>query len=160
MNDMKRTLILLLCLGLFGCATAGKINSISVGMSKGEVIKIMGKPTSTSAKEGTEYLNYALSETGDAEFYGWTTPYYIRIKDGKVDAYGRVGDFDSTKDPTQVIKIVGDVKSDENIKIKTEANDELTNKLKALNKLLTDGLITQKDFDEQKKKLLNDYTSK
>lgn len=157
---MKKTLVLLLCLGLCGCATAYKINSISLGMSKEDVIKTMGKPVSTSATEGTEYLNYRLSETGDADFYGITTPYYVCIRDGKVISYGRTGDFDSTKDPTQVIKVIGDVKSDEKINVKTEGNGELGQKLKTLNKLLTDGLITKAEFDEQKKKLLDEYTSK
>ena len=91
---MKRTLVLLLCLGLYGCATAGKINSISLGMSKEEVIKTMGQPVSTSAKEGAEYLNYKLSETGDDDFLGITTPYAVCLKDGKVVSYGRHGDLE------------------------------------------------------------------
>lgn len=157
---MRKTIVLLLCLGLCGCATAHKINSISLGMSKEDVIKTMGKPVSTSATEGTEYLNYKLAETGDDDFYGITTPYYVCVRDGKVISYGRTGDFDSTKDPTQVIKILGDVKTDEKINVKTEGNGELEQKLKTINKLLTDGLITKSEFDEQKKKLLNDYTSK
>jgi len=46
--------------------------------------------------------------------------------------------------------------------IKTEGDDNyaLGAKLKTLNKLLSDGLITKSEFDEQKKKLLNDYTNK
>jgi outer membrane protein assembly factor BamE (lipoprotein component of BamABCDE complex) len=46
---MKRLIVLLLCLWLGGCATAHKINAISLGMSKEDVIKTMGKPSSTSA---------------------------------------------------------------------------------------------------------------
>jgi len=44
--------------------------------------------------------------------------------------------------------------------IKTEGNDNyaLETKLKMLNELLSEGLITKNEFDEQKKKLLNDYT--
>lgn len=155
---MKKLLVVLLCLGLCGCATAKKLNLISIGMSKGDVIKVMGKPTTSSAIEGTEYLNYQLSQS--AIEFEQVEPYYVCIKDGKVFSYGRKGDFDSTKDPTQVIKIMGDIKSDEKINVKTENNEELANKLKTLNKLLTDGLITKNEFDEQKKKLLNDYTSK
>ena len=157
---MKRTLVLLLCLGLYGCATAGRINSISIGMSKGEVIKRMGRPVSTSAIEGKEYLNYQLAETSDNAFYGVTTPYSVCLKDGKVVSYGRHGDFGTTEQPAQVIKIMGDIKSDEKINVKTESNGELEKKLNTLNKLLLDGLITKSEFDEQKKKLLDDYTSK
>ena len=157
---MKKLLVVLLCLGLCGCATMSqKMNSISLGMSKDEVMKKMGNPISTSATENTEYLNYSLVESADG-IIGYPRPYYVCIRDGKVISYGRKGDFDTTKDPTQVIKVIGDLKSDEKIKIQTENNGELENKLKTLNKLLSDGLITKSEFEEQKKKLLNDYTSK
>jgi outer membrane protein assembly factor BamE (lipoprotein component of BamABCDE complex) len=153
---MKKNIFLFLIVIAYGCATTSKMNSISLGMSKAEVIEIMGKPVSTSAVEGTQYLNYTLT---DPVYY---TPdfYYVCIREGKVFSYGRMGDFDSTKDPTQVIKVIGDVKSDETVNIKTESSGELENKLKMLNKLLADELITKSDFDEQKKKLLNDYTNK
>lgn len=157
---MKEFIVLLLLFGLAGCATAGRMNLVSLGMTKSDVISTMGKPVSTSATDGTEYLNYRFSETSDDDFLGRTTPYYVCIREGKVVSFGRAGDFDSTKDPTQVIKIVGDVKSDEKVSVKTEHAEILAEKLKALNKLQTDGLITKNEFDEQKKKLLNDYTSK
>ena len=96
---MKTILISLSILIIMGCATAHRINSISPGMTKEEVIKIMGPPVSVSAKDGVEYLNYKLSETGNDAFMGWATPYFIRIINGRVDAYGRMGDFDSTKIP-------------------------------------------------------------
>lgn len=71
-------------------------------MTKEEVIKIMGQPTSTSAKEGTEYLTYMLAETpGQLADTRYATPYFVRIVNGKVNAYGRVGDFDSTKTPEE-----------------------------------------------------------
>lgn len=44
-------------------------------------------------------------------------------------------------------------------KIDGDNSGELTIKLKNLNKMLADGLITQNDFDGQKKKLLDNYTS-
>jgi len=158
---MKKLLAVLLCLGLVGCATmATNINSVQLGMSKDEVIKTMGQPVSTSAIKGTEYLNYSLWEKIDnTGFAGRYVPYYVSIKDGKVIAFGRTGDFDSTKDPTQVIKIFGDVKSDEKANVQTD-NSDLESKLKTLNKLLADGVITQDDFNQQKAKLLNEYTSK
>jgi nitrogen regulatory protein PII-like uncharacterized protein len=157
---MKIIAILLLCLSLSGCATASKINSIGLGMTREEVVAKMGRPVSTSAIEGTEYMNYSLSETFDDEFYGRYTPYYVCIRNGKVISYGRTGDFNTTKDPTQVIKVIGDIKSEQKVDIKTENKEELVQKLKTLNKLLADGLITQNEFEEQKKKLLDNYTNK
>ena len=94
---------------LVGCATSGRINRISLGMSKQEVVKTMGPPTSTSATHGVEYLRYLLHEI-DAFDQG--TPYFVRIVDGKVDAYGRVGDFDSTKIPERKLKLDVDIKDD------------------------------------------------
>ena len=82
-----------------GCATAHKMNSVNMGMTKQEVISVLGPPTSTSAKEGVEYLNYRFSETDDQAFYGITAPYFVRIINGKMDSYGRLGDFDSTRPP-------------------------------------------------------------
>lgn len=46
------------------------------------------------------------------------------------------------------------------VEIGQNDNHILEVKLKAFNKLLSDGLITKNEFDEQKKKLLNDYVSK
>jgi outer membrane protein assembly factor BamE (lipoprotein component of BamABCDE complex) len=81
------------------------MNNISLGMTKEEVVSTLGRPVSVSATHGTEYLNYRFSETSDHAFYGITTRYFVRIVDGKVDAYGRTGDFDSTKTPEQKLTI-------------------------------------------------------
>jgi len=78
---------------LVGCATAHKMNDISLGMTKQQVFAILGTPVSTSATSGVEYLNYRFSETADHAYVGITTSYYVQIVDGKVVAYGRSGDF-------------------------------------------------------------------
>lgn len=82
---------------LGACATSHKMNTVSLGMTKQQVTEALGPPASTSATSGVEYLNYRFSETDDHAFQGITTPYFVRIVNGKVDAYGRLGDFDSTK---------------------------------------------------------------
>jgi hypothetical protein len=94
---MKGFIGCMLIIVLIGCSTAHKMNLISLGMTKAEVIKQLGRPVSVSAQSGVEYLNYRFAETGDDDFYGNYTPYYVRIVDGKVESYGRLGDFDSTK---------------------------------------------------------------
>jgi len=80
-------------------ATANKINLISLGMTKAEVIEIMGAPVSTAATANVEYLTYNLYETKRDAYQNNFTHYFVRIVDGKVNAYGRRGDFDSTKVP-------------------------------------------------------------
>ena len=102
----KKTFWLLFCMSLLlGCATAYRMTNVSLGMSKDEVIKKIGKPVSVSAQGGTEYLHYRFSETGDDDFHGITTPYYVRLVDGKVESYGCMGDFDSAK-PTETKSII------------------------------------------------------
>ena len=49
---------------------------------------------------------------------------------------------------------------EDNEKANRQSEDDLATKIKNLNKLLSDGLITKSDFEEQKKKLLNNYTNK
>ena len=74
---------------LFACAgSSKKMNQLKLGMTRQEVIDAIGEPASTSAKRNTVYLNYHLSSGG---FY--SDSYYVRFLDGKVDAYGKAGDF-------------------------------------------------------------------
>jgi outer membrane protein assembly factor BamE (lipoprotein component of BamABCDE complex) len=88
-------LVVLLLAG--GCATSHRMNSVSLGMTKQQVVEALGVPVSTSATQGVEYLNYRFSETPDHAYYGVTTPYFVRIVDGKVEAYGRRGDFETPR---------------------------------------------------------------
>ncbi len=81
------------------------MNRLSVGMAKQEVVSAMGQPVSTAAPGGgIEILRYELQNT-DQVWWGGRTPYFVRLVNGKVDSYGRLGDFDSTKDPTVNLNI-------------------------------------------------------
>ncbi|MES1992501.1 MAG: SHOCT domain-containing protein [Pseudomonadota bacterium] len=133
---------------LAGCATANKISGVQLGMTKEEVVRVMGKPTSVSAQGGSEYLNFALSETDDDAFRGWTKPYYVRLVNGKVESYGRTGDFDSTKTPTVRLE------SDQTIRQDSRGSSDLYTELKKLTELKDSGVITEDEFQAQKKKLL------
>lgn len=116
-------------------------------MTREDVIAVMGNPVSVSAKDGTEYLNYKLSETGDDAFRGWTSPYYVRVINGKVDAYGRTGDFDSTKTPT--------IRIEKEETVNGKDKQDLYTELKKLNELKNEGIITEEEFQKQKKVILN-----
>lgn len=135
------------------CATAHKISQVRIGMTKEEVIAVMGPPSSTSAQGGREYLNYALSETDDHAFMGITTPYYVRLINGKVESFGRTGDFDSTKTPTVRLETDEKIKQDVNVK----GSGDLYTELKKLKELKDSGVITDAEFQAQKKKLLEKY---
>lgn len=107
-DAMKTIFALVTVFSLIGCATKPtKFNKLSVGMSKSEVIGILGSPDTTAANAGAEYLTYTYNKdviwgtAGD----GGTKDYFVRLKGGKVDAYGKMGDFDSTKDPTARLEV-------------------------------------------------------
>lgn len=139
--------IVILLLVITGCATSEKINGVQIGMTKGDVIETMGKPVSVSAKDGTEYLNYKLSDTDKDAFNGWTSPYYVRLINGKVDSYGRAGDFDSTHKNT--IRIETDEK------IKVQDSSDLYTVLKKLKELRNEGILTEEEYQTQKKRVLS-----
>ena len=111
---MKKLILpTLLTVLLAACATSSsKLNSVSIGMTKAQVIQTLGAPQSVSAKDGLEYLIYTLGERMSAETRGSRTyidqqkgSYFVRLKNGAVESYGKVGDFDSTKTPELNINI-------------------------------------------------------
>ena len=132
-----------------GCATSSTINTVQLGMTKAEVVVIMGDPVSVSAKGETEYLNYALSETDDDAFYGITSPYYVRLVNGRVDSYGRTGDFDSTQ-PTTIR-----LETDEQVKI--DEDSDLYTELRKLKQLHDEGILSDAEYEDLKQKATRRY---
>lgn len=86
------------------------MNKLHIGMTKDEVINAIGTPDSTAAQGAAEYLEYQHFVYASLNHYEY---FYVRLINGKVDSYGRRGDFDSTKPPTQKIQIEKKTVSDE-----------------------------------------------
>lgn len=71
------------------CAgTSQKMNRVQIGMTESQVLDTIGVPDSTSATTDTVYLRYRLNSG-----LLFTDDYYVRLRGGLVDAYGRAGDF-------------------------------------------------------------------
>lgn len=96
---MKFTLGVIGLVFLMGCANVHLMNRLNLGMTKADVVAQMGNPVNTRADKGAEYLIYRLYERDGDAAIGNTTDYFVRIIDGKVDAYGQLGDFGSTALP-------------------------------------------------------------
>ncbi len=82
------------------------LNRVNVGMNKGQVTAVMGQPTRTSASPGVEYMIYHEPDNDSAHVFTFgaipfreEADYYVRLVHGNVDAFGRVGDFNSTHPP-------------------------------------------------------------
>jgi hypothetical protein len=88
MTTARITAMGLAVLLLVGCAGASKMNAVRLGMTRDQVIGAIGAPDSTSEMGGTLYLKYQLCSD-----WIFTDRYYVRLTDGGVDAFGRVGDF-------------------------------------------------------------------
>ena len=105
-----RCFVVLASLFLVGCMTSSseRLNYLSVGMTKAEVINAIGSPDSVSAKGGAEYLVYTLRTVTTLTRNTWEeeAPYFVRLINGRVESYGYVLDFDSTKDPTLNLNII------------------------------------------------------
>lgn len=99
---MKRIFVsTIIMLFLYGCASTPKMNRLSVGLTKTEVISVMGRePDSSSAKGDVEYLTYLLwRDFWDRRPGDYSDRFFVRLIGGKVESYGKNGDFDSTKVP-------------------------------------------------------------
>jgi len=105
MNMIKNLLPVTLLFLLIGCAgTTQKMNLVSLGMSKDQVIGILGSPRSSAGSAGVEVLRYALiSKVNDV--VGHEEYYFVALKNGQVQSYGRWGDFGSAQDPTLNLNI-------------------------------------------------------
>lgn len=80
----------LLLVLIMGCVTTRRINRLQMGASREEVIRLLGQPDSISASRNAEVLHYQLRDSIN-DWYA--SPYYIRIIDGKVDSFGRLGTY-------------------------------------------------------------------
>ena len=89
---VKKMLILFFLSSLvLGCAgSAKKINNLNIGMTKAEVIEVMGEPNYTSAANDIEILSYKLTSNSP-----YSDTYIVRIVNGKVDRFGKEGSLRS-----------------------------------------------------------------
>ena len=81
--------------------TRPDFSKIDVGMTKAQVLAILGEPEENKAQASVSYIVY-----WDCVTSGFTVDkYFVRFIGGKVESFGSMGDFDSTKDPTLNINI-------------------------------------------------------
>ena len=74
---------------LAGCNTAAQLNNVKIGMTKDQVISLLGTPDSTSAQANVEYMSYYLDNTSDVNGGVRDRAYMVRLVDGKVESFGR-----------------------------------------------------------------------
>jgi hypothetical protein len=76
--------LIILAIFLVSCASTGsRMYRISPGMTKSEVIKVLGKPRSVGGGSKVEALHYM----DDRGFWQYDY-YFVRFVNGKVESYG------------------------------------------------------------------------
>lgn len=92
MSNKLKAFMLLTCLILAGCqaaiyGTATGFNMLELGMSKSDVIEILGDPVSRSADgdRGEEYLIYKKMKHAIS---AWPRTYEVVFREGKVVKWG------------------------------------------------------------------------
>jgi hypothetical protein len=79
-------IIVAIALLISGCASSSKLNKISVGMNKAQVIDIMGSPDHIAAGGSAEVFNYSLYNGFFSHL--WWTGYNVYFSDGIVAKFG------------------------------------------------------------------------
>ena len=167
MKNRITAVVLLLAALLTGCATAEKLNNIRIGMSKDQVIALLGKPDSTSAQANIEYMTYYLSIDSS---YGYSReqPYMIRLVEGKVESYGRFAQlYDLYNRPVgttgsgQPMTMMGGPMAPYSAPmapypVVTPNAPDLATSLARLKALKDQGVLTEEEFQKAKQKLLSD----
>jgi len=137
------------------------LTRISVGMEKEEVINRLGKPTRVAVQGPIEYLEYEAYDNSGWDWkgkrnYRWM---FVRLVNGKVDEFGRKGDFDSTKNPTNDVNINQKIESKtESVPSTTPAQApafDLKADLEKLEKMKMDGLITEAEYQQLRQRAID-----
>jgi len=161
---MKSTLFaaasLFLLAFVSGCVSADRLNAIRIGMTKDQVIEIMGKPDSMSAQSNVEYLTYYLAPNNEEVR---DQPYMVRLVDGKVESFGRFAQlFDLYNRPVTNAR-PGDPNFPQGtsygygtaiVTSPAPAPSSIVTDLQKLKALKDQGVLTEAEFEKAKAKLL------
>ena len=157
---MRLPLLLVFATLLVSCATSSIMGAVEPGMTRDEVIAVMGEPASVSAEGDTERLNYKISETSNDAYYGFTTPYYVRLVNGRVDSYGKTGEPDSqvTTAPaeTDEVQQEDEMPQENEVRQDDEGLDFFT-EMRKLKQLHDEGILSDAEYAELKKKAISKY---
>jgi hypothetical protein len=87
-----KVIIMLAALALAGCqavvyGTASEFEKLSIGMTKDQVVELLGKPTSIGA-DGEKSEEYLIYKRMKHAISAWPRTYQVTLRNGKVIKYG------------------------------------------------------------------------
>ena len=89
---MKKIVLALACFALTGCqammyGTAADLNDLRIGMSKSEVLAVMGTPMLSEANADIDEETLIYKRMRHVVTWG-PKPYHVTLRGGKVVSYG------------------------------------------------------------------------
>lgn len=93
---MRTFFLAVIAIVLSGCVTGQSVRQLSPGMSRTEVVEIMGSPDGVQSSGNVEVLKYANRLMSG---FSWDkTDYFVTLRDGRVESYGN-GDVRQSAPP-------------------------------------------------------------
>jgi hypothetical protein len=144
-----------------GCVMSSQaFNAIHIGMTRQEVINLMGQPDSTSAQGTIEYFTYYLA----SDEMQRDQPYLIRFVGGRVESFGRFAQlYDLYNRPVNGSAPAGIIPypnpGGPMVAAPAPAPSDTTDlatELSKLKALKDQGVLTDAEFQQAKQKLLSD----
>lgn len=84
-NTTKIALLTFLLTAACG-TSAQRLTEVSMGMTRQDVVSVLGSPESVQAANGQEVLVYTLSNSWNSPV--WNSQYAVVLQNGRVVAYG------------------------------------------------------------------------
>ncbi len=142
---------LVLMLTMSACVTSStKMNEVRIGMTKAEVLALLGSPDSTSAQANIEYLTYYLNN----ETSGRDQPYMVRLVGARVESFGR---FIQLLDVLNRPVGAGATSLGMGAVMPYSMNTDILTQLQQLKALKDQGVLTEDEFARAKQRLLADH---
>lgn len=141
-------LSVLLLVALSACTTASvtRLSDVRSGMTKSEVVTVLGHPDSINTHANVEYLTYYLKP--DAA--GRELPYMVRLVDQHVESFGRYFPLLEVYP-----RPVGDAQSiGMGAVMPYSMNTDILTQLQQLKALKDQAVLTEEEFTRAKQRLL------
>jgi len=153
MNSQLRFVgFLLLMVGLIaGCAsvpTSENVARLRIGMSRDQVISVMGSPQTTHYQGNSEYLHYWVDETNPP---GPRREYFVRLLNGSVDAFGRP---ETLAAPAVTVVSPPAVVNQINPAPSSPPPQDVAIQLQQLRNLRDSGALTESEYERAKERVI------
>ncbi|HEX3730499.1 MAG TPA: SHOCT domain-containing protein [Opitutaceae bacterium] len=152
-----------------GCVSSSRLNDMHIGMTKDQVIGLLGTPDSTSAQANVEYLTYYLEINTSNGPLNRDQPYFVRLVDGKVESFGRYNTLEDLYNRPITNARPGDANFPQSLLLSPVGQPgapmaapapagptDLAGQITRLKALKDQGVLTDEEFQKAKDKLLSE----